>query len=68
MQSDVPKTTQEVRNLVAAMWFEYNKDQACDYRRINRLIEEVSEIVAREIGGKDRLTRLGEAMEHLCVA
>jgi hypothetical protein len=56
---------EQLRNLIAAMYFEYDKDQGCDYVRINRLLCDAADIVAREIGGDDRLMKLGEAMEHL---
>ncbi len=56
---------EEVCNLIAALYYEYEKDEECDYRRINRLIEIVSDIVATSLGGDDRLMKLGEAMEHL---
>jgi len=58
-------TQEQIRNLIAAMWFEYNKDQGTDLERIYRLIEAVAEIIGREIGGEDRLMKLGEAMERL---
>jgi hypothetical protein len=56
---------EEVCNLIAAMNYEYDKDEACDYCRINRLIEIASDVVAKAVGGRDRLRQLGKAMEHL---
>ena len=58
-------TPEQVRNLIAVLYAEYECDQACDYKRINILIEKLADIVGREIGGKDRLLKLGIALEYL---
>lgn len=54
------RTTDPLHIIVAAMWNEYNMDQACDYTRINRMIEEAALIVGNRIGGRDRLDDLAD--------
>lgn len=49
-----------LRSIVAAMWDEYNKDQECDYVRINQLIEEGARALL-ETMTMDDLDALGEA-------
>lgn len=47
--------------IIAAMWDEYNMDQACDYTKINLMIAEAASIVGRRIGGQDRLADLADS-------
>lgn len=47
--------------IVAAMWAEYEADDQCDRRRMNRLLEEAADIVSAEIGGNDQLEKLADA-------
>jgi hypothetical protein len=51
----------KLHSIIAAMWVEYNRDQECDYRHINRLIEDAADIVAEEVGGDAALDKLGES-------
>lgn len=46
--------------IIAAMLAEYDMDQDCDYRKINRMIEEAADLVAQRIGGLDRVRKLAE--------
>lgn len=59
--ADAPQRTDPLYIIVAAMWDEYNVGQACDYTRINLMIEEAASIVGNRIGGRDRLDDLADS-------
>ena len=62
------KPTDEVhllRNIIAAMWEEYNTDEHCDYVRINKLIEDAAKVVADNMGGYAQLDKLARNLRKL---
>lgn len=61
IRADTPQRTDPLHIIVAAMWDEYNMDQACDYTKINLMIEEAASIVGNRIGGRDRLDDLADS-------
>lgn len=54
------ETLEPLHIIVAAMVAEYDKDESCDYQKINRLIEEAGAIVGKRLGGSDRMRKLAQ--------
>lgn len=50
----------QLRSIVAAMWVEYNRDQHCDQRHINQLIEDAAAAMLEGMSMED-LDALGFA-------
>lgn len=53
------KTT-ELKQIVAALWVEYNKDDELDGVRMNRLVEKAGRVLLQEMS-MEELDKLGES-------
>lgn len=51
----------KLKSITAAMWGEYNKDQQCNYQRINQLIEDAAEVLSQQLGGYDQVDKMADA-------